>query len=306
MSPVIEKLVDGFAVAEGPHWDVKSQSLFFVGVLQTIHKYVPSTKKHTQASLGNHIVSLIIPVKGKKNEFIISLDRSLVLINWDGESNKVTIIKKLYEVDQGTTHIFNDGKCDKTGRIWSGTMPRPPSTAQEEFIDKQGTLYSFENNTVKIHNSEIGMSNGIAFDYNKNKMYYIDSLRGSLDQYDIDFKTGTLTNMKKVFTKEKHGIQEGHVLDGMTIDSDGNLWVAVFGDGRVYQIDPNVPEMVLQYVEFPAKQITSVAFGGPNLDELYVTSANHPGRPPVGESPGAVFRVKGLNVTGLPPDEAVV
>lgn len=72
---------------------------------------------------------------------------------------------------------------------------------------------------------------------------------------NLIFRNSFLANLTSVFSNEKAGIQEGHLLDGMTIDTDGNLWVAVFGTSRVYQIDPKIPDTVLQYIEFPAKQV---------------------------------------------------
>lgn len=91
--------------------------------------------------------------------------------------------------------------------------------------------------------------------------------------------------------------------DGQTIDADGNLWVAVFGGARVLKIDPRVPDTLLETVPIPANQITSVAFGGANLDELYVTSgcitiSNVKLSPSDGH--GYTYRVTDLGVKGLP------
>ncbi|XP_072375961.1 regucalcin-like, partial [Diabrotica undecimpunctata] len=120
MAPVIEKLVDGFEVAEGPHWDHKKQCLYFVDFVEgTICKYVPSTKKFTKAKIGDYNVSLVIPVKNKNNEFVVGLNNSVAVVEWDGESPNVSSVRKLYEVDVGTPNILNDGKCDKKGRLWA-------------------------------------------------------------------------------------------------------------------------------------------------------------------------------------------
>lgn len=65
-------------------------------------------------------MSIIIPVKGKKNEFIVTLDKKVVRVNWDGQNSQVSNIEVLFEVDKDTTNVFNDGKCDSTGRLWAG------------------------------------------------------------------------------------------------------------------------------------------------------------------------------------------
>jgi gluconolactonase len=298
MVPKIEKILDGFQLSEGPHWDQKNQCLYFVDIIaSTIHKYVPANKKHTQTKIGNNNISIVIPVRDRSNEFLITLDRSVALIEWDGESKEVASIKKLYTVEEGTTHVFNDGKCDKTGRLWTGTLSQV-ATSVSGLEKNQCSLYSFYKNTVKTHRNSISISNGIAFDYVRRKMYYIDSFCYGIDQYDIDFETGIISNQQTIFKISDN------LCDGMTIDTDGNLWVAIFGDAAVYQIDPR-KGVIIEVVKFPADQITSVTFGGPNLDELYVTSGAIKEKP-FGESPGSVFRVTGLNVKGFPADEAVI
>lgn len=108
-------------------------------------------------------------------------------------------------------------------------------------------------------------------------------------------------NQKTVFSLEKHDIP-GYP-DGQTIDSDGNLWIALFAGSAVIKIDPRKPETLLQTVEMPAYQVTSVAFGGKNLDELYVTTARFiVGDKILSEADGHgyVYRVTGLGVKGLP------
>lgn len=68
----------------------------------------------------DHNVSLIVPVKGKKDQFIVTLDQKVAKVTWDGELPQVSNIEILYEVDKGTKNVFNDGKCDRSGRLWAG------------------------------------------------------------------------------------------------------------------------------------------------------------------------------------------
>ena len=86
----------------------------------------------------------------------------------------------------------------------------------------------------------------------------------------------------------------------MTIDTDGNLWVAVFGGGCVLHVDPRRKDALLEEIKLPANQITSAAWGGPNLDELYITSADQDIKTPKGEKSGGLFRVTGLKAKGFP------
>ncbi|XP_072380394.1 regucalcin-like [Diabrotica undecimpunctata] len=316
MAPVVEKLLSGFLLSEGPHWDDKKQCLYFVDILKsTINRYVPSTKEHTWAKLDDHNISIIIPVKDRENYFIVAVDRSVCLVNWDGQSKEVANIETLVEIEEGTEHVLNDGKCDNTGRLWIGTMGASVK-ALHNLKDGQGGFYSIANKTVQLHRDNVGCSNGLAFDYKLKKLYYNDSLKGTLDEYDFDIESGTISNLNHVlknFGDDQSGDKVlvldpeefSGVCDGMTIDSEGNLWVVIIGSSKIVQIKPGKPATILQSVEFPTPQITSIAFGGPNLDELYVTSANFSSQPK-GESPGCLFRVTGLNCKGIPADVAVI
>ncbi|CAH0557444.1 unnamed protein product [Brassicogethes aeneus] len=305
MAPVVERVVDSVHLGEGPHWDVSTQSLYFVDIFgKAIHKYVPSTKKHTKAVIGSGHVSLIVPVEGQKDKFLISIGRKLAVVTWDGESDKVSKTEEITEVDNKPDTLdnrFNDGKCDPSGRLWAGTMGGEPENGAVK--REKGALFSLVKGQAKQHLSKIGISNGLAWTTDNKTMYYIDSHKGYLEQFDFDIVNGTISNSRNVFTLSKHGVDG--VLDGMCIDTDGNLWVAIFNGYRVIKIDPRKPETLLQTVEIPAKQVnktTSVAFGGPNLDELYVTSAsftvNGVELPPPDH--GATFRVTGLGVKGFP------
>ncbi|CAH1988393.1 unnamed protein product [Acanthoscelides obtectus] len=165
---------------------------------------------------------------------------------------------------------------------------------------EKGGLYSFQNNKVKKHISKVGISNGLAWNLDLKKFYYVDSHNRTVDEYDFEEETGDISNRKTVFDLSKHGINGS--TDGMAIDTDGNLWVAVFGSHRVIKIDPRKPETLLEAINIPAKQVTSVAFGGPNLDELYVTTAKFTINGEVLSPPdhGATYRVTGINAKGYP------
>ncbi|XP_023312824.1 regucalcin-like [Anoplophora glabripennis] len=128
MAPKVERIteIETVELGEGPHWDAETQSLYFVDIFgKSIHKYVPVTKKHTKAVIGTNHVSLIIPVRGEKDKFLISIGRELAIVTWDGESEKVSNVRKLFEVDNDPNTIdnrFNDGKCDPSGRLWAGNV----------------------------------------------------------------------------------------------------------------------------------------------------------------------------------------
>jgi len=288
-------------LGEGPHWDVETQSLFYVDIFgQALHKYTPATNTHTKVNIEGGPVTLAVPVEGTTDQFLISIGRKLVIVTWDGVSDHVTNTEMLVEVENQPGYFnnrFNDGKADPTGRLWAGTMGPEPEIGKLE--KEKGALYTLVNKyQVKTHLTKVSIANGLAWNMKLKKMYYIDSPLRTVDMYDYDAEKGEIKNRKVIFDLEKHNIPG--VPDGMTIDADGNLWVAVFDGGRLLHINPKTSEL-LTTINFPAKQITAAAFGGPNMDELYVTSAQlvvngvkqaHPA--------GAVFKVTGLGVKGLP------
>ncbi|XP_028135464.1 regucalcin isoform X4 [Diabrotica virgifera virgifera] len=244
MAPVIEKVVDGLTFAESPYWDANNQCLYFVDLMEsTVYRYAPRSKrKLRQVKIENHKISMIIPVMERKNRFIIGLNNSIAVMDWNRKDSEVKSINKLYEVDIDYVNFFTGGKFDLTGRLWAGTT------------------------------TDYGVSG---------------------------------TNRQVIFSLYNHAeFDEDAICGGMTIDKEGNLWVAVFESSRVYKINPRIPDTVLQILQFPNSQITSITFGGKHLDELYVTSAGIQGN--MEEIHGCVYRVTGLDVKGVPADKGVV
>ncbi|XP_044267290.1 regucalcin-like [Tribolium madens] len=298
----IERLTDNIHLGEAPHWEAESESLFYVDILgMAVYKYTPATKKCTKASVGVNLVSFIIPVEGEKNQFVVSLGREIVRIFWNSETEDMKVVEKLAEVENSPEFVdnrFNDGKCDPSGRLWAGTLN---TKAEKPLVyPPKGTLYSLDaERNVRSHVSSLKISNGMAFNPKLKAMYFIDSSKGTVDHYDFDMASGTISNPRPIFTLSNHGI-EG-IPDGMTIDIDGNLWVAVFNGGKIIRIDPRRPETLLDAIEMPVKQVTSLTFGGPYLDEMYVTTGAYKiddqDLPPPDN--GALYKITGLGTRGL-------
>ncbi|XP_017785355.1 PREDICTED: uncharacterized protein LOC108568659 [Nicrophorus vespilloides] len=290
-------------LGEGPHWDQQTQSLYYVDIFEkTINKYTPATESHSKAQLDEH-VSVIIPKDREPHKFIVTMNRKIVEIEWDGVNPCVKILKTLAEVDNESsvnTNRINDGKCDPHGRLWFGTMGEEPINGQ--IAPNKGSLFSLDSRgNVSKHVTNIWISNGLSWNADRTKFYYIDSVRFSIDEFDYDDETGQIGSRKAIFSLIANNI-EGFP-DGMTIDSDGNLWVAIFNGFQLIQIDPSKPETLLKSIKLPAKQVTSVAWGGANLDELYVTSGKFTVNNVVldaKEGHGGLFVIKGLGVRGLP------
>lgn len=298
MAPVVEKVCEPVSLGEGPHWDAPSQTLYYVDIMgKKLFKYVPATKERA-AVLLDDVVGFAVPVEGRPNVFVAGLKKRVVLVTWDGRSEIPELVENLFEVQRDVDIDLlriNDGKADPSGRVWAGTM----SWLEEGSHD--GVLFCIgEDRQPHVRQTDIGLSNGLAWTQDCKTMYYIDSLKKSVDVIDVDSASGRLTNRRVLFSLPANGITG--FPDGMTIDVEGKLWVAVYDGAKVLRIDPESGKLMTT-VDIPAAEVTSVAFGGPNLDELYVTTASARLTRETRETypdAGALFRVTGLGVKGYP------
>ncbi|XP_015116163.1 regucalcin [Diachasma alloeum] len=294
----IVPVTEPHSLSEGPHWDEANQVLYFVDIsAQKMMRLDPTTNQVTEAYIKNGPVGVFVPVSGRKNTFLAGSGTDLVEVEWDPSCNdsdpKITVLSRI-DVDRNYTR-FNDGKVDPAGRFWAGSMGEKGG----EILDDMGSLYRFaaDGTPTKIL-SPVSISNGLCWSHDNSTFYYVDSPTLEVVAYDYDVATGDISNKRVIFPIEK--IYDGEVPDGMTIDRDGNLWVAINAGGRVIQFDPNTGKQ-LRVVTMPVMTVSSVAFGGPNLDILYVTSARDslsPSELRAQPSAGSVFAVHGLGVVG--------
>ncbi|XP_046616189.1 regucalcin-like isoform X1 [Neodiprion virginianus] len=307
MAPKIEIIHDEqLVLGEGPHWDHAAQVLYYVDIPESmVFKYNPKTNKITRVIVDKQnktSVSFAVPVEGTKDKFVIGYGKKFAVLTWDGVSIDPTKVDILVEVDSGTINIFNDGKADPSGRLWSGTWEMAtfkPGVSES----RKGTFYSLskDGKSAKAHFSGVGISNGLAWSADRRTFYYIDSLNWAVDGFDYNIDTGEITNRRTIFDLKKNNIKG--LPDGMAIDSKDKLWFATFNGSGVHQVDPKTGTH-LQFVQLPTAGITSVAWGGPNLDILYVTSASL--YESIDQSDlnksyvGRVFKITGLDACGLP------
>jgi len=186
----------------------------------------------------------------------------LQMMDWDGRSTEPTSLTNMFSVEPDRpANRFNDGKCDANGRLWAGTM---------NDNDPVANLYRVTN-TIQQVQTGIGISNGIAWNRTNTLMYYIDTPTGKVDVFDFNNSEGQISNRRTVYDFSRVG--ERGSPDGMNIDANGNLWVACWGGTQIIQVDANTGQK-MRSIDMPAQNITSIAFGGPNLDVMYVTSAS--------------------------------
>lgn len=281
------------------HFDECSNNVYFVDLPNcTVYRYDLNTGKTTKAKVGTEPLGFMFPVAGSNVKFIASLSRKLAFVEWDGSSPEVCKVEIITEVEPDMKdNRFNGGKVDPWGRLWAGTMG--PADEKGETVPQKGALYSLEKGVLKKRLCNIGISNGLAWNTKTMKMYYIDTLQPKVFQYDFS-ENGDISNEKVVFEFCPNGI-EGKP-DGLTIDTDGNLWLtAIFGSTLV-KFNPNDGKM-LDKIVLDTPQPTSICFGGKNLDEMFVTTARIPVDKKIPPSPaGTTYIIKKTGSTGLKGD----
>ncbi|KAL5279630.1 RGN.2 family protein [Megaselia abdita] len=287
-------------LGEGPHWDIEAQSLYYVDIYAgKLLRYSWDDDKIFSCLLENGTISsFIIPVKHRPNHFVIGDERKIKIVQWDGITENCSTIETIGIVEQNNTlydfNGFNDGKCDPRGRLFTGTTRYIGDIL--EF--RRGSLYKWTDDGMRKLAGNIGVSNGLAWNKRSHKIYYIDSADKNVVEYHYDLRRGIpMFNTKREVFKIEEVDNNGQtvITDGMTIDDRGDIYVALYRGSSLVKVDPR-RKTILEKLSFPSKLVTSAAFGGPNLDTLFVTSGREVDDI---EEAGFLYKVKGLG-KGLP------
>ena len=241
---------------EGSIWHPDRNTLFWVDIEgKTLYEYYPD-KQDCKTWEFDRMVSTVVPETD--STVIVSLQDEIVRVNLNDSSQTSVAPIPDYE---GKVRC-NDGKCDPAGRLWIGTMGfGAPEGA--------GTLYTVvPDGTVTTKLNKVTISNGIVWSANKKYMYYNDTTTGRIARYRYDEKTADIL-FDGVAVVMRPGTGSP---DGMTIDSNDNLWVAQWGGYGVYCYNPYTGELLAK-VEVPAPNVASCAFGGEDMNTLYITTA---------------------------------
>jgi sugar lactone lactonase YvrE len=272
-------------LGEGPIWDERSQELYFVDITgQRVHAFAPESRAHRS-----------FPTNGPVGAVVLREDGGLVLAGADGfffAGPDGTGLERFgaFRIDSVTVR-FNDGKVSPGGHFLAGTMDH-----HEELT--VGSLYILKADAgVSVLLDPVSISNGLAWDADGTTFYYIDTPTHRIDAFSFDQETGQLSNRRVVAE-----ITDASP-DGMAIDAEGYLWVACWDGARVDRIDPADGRRVAT-VRVPTSHVSSVAFGGPSLEDLYITTARHnltPAQLAAEPHAGDLF-VAPSGVLGLAPD----
>jgi sugar lactone lactonase YvrE len=273
-------VADSARVGEGPFWDSSAGQLHWVDILSgAVSSFTPSTGARVRITLPTLVGAAVPKASGG---FAAATREGFAEVSHDGTS-----ITRLPILAGGQR--MNDAKCDQAGRLWAGST-------QMEFAAGQGALHVLDANwRSETVLDGLTLPNGLGWSPDGHTFYLIDSIARELNAFDTVLDDTRLLN-RRVLATFPDG---GGLPDGMTVDSTGCLWVAIWGGGRIARLSPE--GSLIKEIPVPVAQPSSCAFGGPRLDVLYVTTAREGLGPAVsGEADGSILAVSGLGVTGLP------
>ena len=243
-------------VGEGPFWDDVKQDLYFVDIMnKQIKMFSPTSKLVETVQFNQEIGAVFLD---QKSNLIVAARDGIFAATRDGVLDTLLAPIEL----EDTSIRTNDAKCDAYGRMWVGTMAF-------DFTPGVAALFSFDSKVLKEVVPDLTVSNGIGWSLDKKTMYFIDSPAKRVDIFDVDLESGELRN-RRVFASLT---DLDAFPDGLTTDEDGGVWVALFGGGEVRRFDSQ--GTLTHIVEIPVKQVTSCCFGGGDMSDLYITTAQN-------------------------------
>ena len=243
-------------LGEGAFWNYKTQTFYWIDIEgKKLHIFDPVTQQNRTFETPTRIGTV---VPANSSEAMVALEDGIHILNTDNGDLKIYAEIESEVID----NRMNDGKCDPSGRLWAGTMHMPQTAAN-------GTLYKIDGEgRYEAMVDSVTISNGIVWTKDSKTMYYIDTPTGYVRAYDYNDISGQISNERKVIeVPESIGYP-----DGMAIDSEDKLWIGLWNGNKVARYDPVTGKM-MSIIDVPAHNVSACAFGGPNLDTLYITTA---------------------------------
>jgi sugar lactone lactonase YvrE len=275
-------------LTEGPRWDAERGELIWVDIIGSLlHRARVSERgmlDEVTSVQFDRFVGAVAPAAG--GGYVLAAGTGFLF------ADAADRVRELAQPEAGRSDVrMNDGACDPQGRFWAGTMAHDESAGA-------GALYRLElDGACTTVLTGLTISNGIGWSPDGATMYLSDSGTGTIDAFDFDPSTGDIAGRRTIV----HITEPGVAPDGLTVDEQGGIWVALWDGGELRRYGPD--GSLLGTVPLGVDRPTSCAFGGPDLATLFVTTARHGlheaalARQP---DAGRVFRVDGLGVTGVP------
>ncbi len=279
----MELVLDAQAeIGESPIWNPDTGELLWVDILPgLVHRYEPATGRDLTITVGQPVGALALC---SDERILLAVRDGFALMDRSGRVRMVAEV----ESDDAQARM-NDGACDARGRYWAGTTRADRAAGS-------GSLYRLESTgVVQRMLTELTLPNGLDWSPDGRTMYFIDSQTGYVDAFDFEMDSGALSDRRHLVAVEGEAMP-----DGLTVDAEGCLWVALYRGGAVHRYTPT--GALDRVVELPVSLVTSCTFGDQDLGTLYITTASRGLAPEARRlQPGAggLFRLR-PGVGGLP------
>jgi len=243
-------LTAGADLGEGPVWDPQANEVVWVDVLAgQVNRVSLEGKSGTSKTLPSAVGAVASTVEGS---WVGAIPTGLCRFH------DYSLVSELPKMADDLR--MNDGKADPVGRFVGGTM----TTGQPR--KEAGSLWSFDDQQVQLLVDQVTISNGLDWSADGQTMFYIDTPTQCIDAFDYDLTNGEVSNRRPWARIPP----ELGAPDGMCIDVEGGLWVALWGGGAVVRLEDGA---ITERIEVPTPQVTCPTFAGPNLDQLVITTA---------------------------------
>ena len=269
---------------ESPVWVPEEQALYWTDIPgKTLNRFDPMSGANRVWPMPEEVGSFALREAGG---LIAALRSGFALIDLEGGRVEHLIDPEAHRPE----NRFNDGRCDRQGRFWAGTMNEPRDA-------RSGALYRLDpDHRCERMADDVMVANGLAFSPDDRVMYWSDSRALTIWAFDFDAASGAIANRRIFARLEPH--QGGP--DGAAVDAEGGYWIACYRGARVMRFRPD--GTLERKIRLPVSRITMCAFGGPDLRTLYITSArggmsaSELAREPLA---GGIFALE-VDVAGLP------
>jgi D-xylono/L-arabinono-1,4-lactonase len=264
---------------ENPLWHPQEGKVYWTDIpTGRLFRYDPKTGKHEQCYSGEVVGGFTIQADGR---LLLFMARGAIK-TWR-ENELTTIIE---EIPSEQDNRFNDVIADPLGRVFCGTVNDSGGLGRFYQLDTDGSI------TMLLDG--IGCSNGMGFTADRRQMYYTDSLKHEIYVFDYDQDSGAISN-QRLFASipEAEGLP-----DGLTVDAEGYIWSARWGSSCVVRYAPD--GTLERRIPVPVPKVSSVIFGGPDYNDLYITTAGGNRKAQEGQLAGNLFRLHVDGARGVP------
>jgi sugar lactone lactonase YvrE len=244
-------------LGESALWDERFACLWWVDILKgQLHRFDPAKGENESFDLGV-LVGAVAPEEG--GELVLAVKNGFA--RYDTRLRQLEMIASMEHALPGTR--FNEGRCDPGGRFWAGTIAQGAQAGAANLFCLERDL------SVSRKIKGVSISNGLGWNRQADRMYYIDSPSQRILEFNYDNSSGAIHSPRVAVEVP---VLEG-APDGMCVDAEGMLWVAIWGAGKVARFNPASGERLLEVKTEGAKLSSCCSLGGPDMSTLFITTA---------------------------------